>query len=639
MSGIAVELSFERPVNGAVISSLLAAMPHRGLDGCIIVQDGCCAMGIARQRTTASVISDQDPFQQSHLGISVVGDVRLDNCDELVPELLGSARARPTPMELLALGYQRWGFELASHLEGDFAFALWDSSRRTLYAARDPFGTRPLFYHRNRSRLLLCSEVDALLQQPGVEWNPDARIILDYLLGDYRHYRETFFRDITRIVPGHYLVANGSNVSEVCYWSPAPQLTGVSDGECVERFRELFRRSVQARLSSSGPIVAQLSGGLDSPSIACMAAEICRGYPSLPPVVLASATYPGFNCDETPWIDAVVQSLPFEAVKWDARSAIWPLDVGAVLAHPWRDCQAGGAGRAFEIARAIGSRVLLSGHGGDELLFERGIFQDLASHHRWRALLRETLLAPTFYSSRSPAFFFLEAIRPIIARPALRRVYRRIIPRPVLAVPSWLGRELQDLWREPVPVSPFENKHWNSQTQRNTWKWLTSAEAFWSMELQELDAARMGIEMRFPYLDRPLASFVLSLPFERRLPGGQMKRILRRAMAGTLPRIVAERGQVTSFGDSYCDKVRQNLPRLEATLDDPEWRCEPYIQRAQSRKLVRALRTQGGSDRNWREWMRVWNIAMLERWLCALSERGYRRGCEADRGEQLASPE
>src|SRR5262249_31496139 len=272
---------------------------------------------------------------------------------------------------------------------------------RILYAARDPFGTRPLFYHRNRSRLLLCSEVDALLQQPGVEWKLDDRIILDYLLGEYRHYRETFFRHITRVVPGHYLLVNGSNVSQVCYWSPQPQLTGLSDGECVDRFRELFRRSVRARLSSSSPVVAQLSGGLDSSSIACMAAEICREHPSLPRLVLASATYPGFNCDETPWIDAVVQSLQFQSVKWDARSAIWPLDVGEVLAHPWRDSQAGGASRASEIARAIGSRVLLSGHGGDELLFERGIFQDLASRHRWPALLRETLLAPTFYSSRS----------------------------------------------------------------------------------------------------------------------------------------------------------------------------------------------------------------------------------------------
>src|SRR5262249_38543152 len=346
----------------------------------------------------------------------------------------------------------------------------------------------------------------------GVEWKLDDRIILDYLLGEYRHYRETFFRHITRVVPGHYLLVNGSNVSQVCYWSPQPQLTGLSDGECVDRFRELFRRSVRARLSSSSRVVAQLSGGLDSSSIACMAAEICREHPSLPRLVLASATYPGFNCDETPWIDAVVQSLQFQSVKWDARSAIWPLDVGEVLAHPWRDSQAGGASRASEIARAIGSRVLLSGHGGDELLFERGIFQDLASRHRWPALLRETLLAPTFYSSRSRAFFFLEAIRPIIARRALRRAYRRVVPRPPQAAPSWLGPKLQDLWREPVPVSPFENKHFSSLTQRNTWKWLTSAEAFWSVELQELDAARMGIEMRFPYLDRPLASFVLSLP-------------------------------------------------------------------------------------------------------------------------------
>ncbi len=620
MSGIAVELSFEQsPVDGSVISSILAAMPHRGPDGCVVVKDGCCAMGIARQRTTANTVSDLDPFQQPRLGISVVGDVRLDNRDELATKLLGSARTSASPMELLALGYERWGLELAAHLDGDFAFALWDSRRRILYAARDPFGTRPLFYHRNRARLLLCSEVDALLRQPGVDWALDDRIILDHLLGRYRHYRETFFRDIGRVVPGHHLRASGSNVSEVCYWKLPNQLASLSDRECVERFGELFKRSVQARLSSSSPIVAQLSGGLDSSSIACMAAEICREHPAPAQVVLASATYPGFNCDETPWIDAVVQSLPFRSVKWDARPAIWPLDVGAVLAHPWRDAQAGGAGRAFEIGRASGSRVLLSGHGGDELLFERGVFQDLAAQHRWRTLVRETLLAPTFYSSRTRTFFFLEAIRPMFARPALRRAYRKFRPHPIPPAPSWLGKRLQELFGEPPPLSPFDQGESSSRTQQNTWNWLTSAEAFWSMEMQELEAARMGMEMRFPYFDRPLASFVLSLPFERRLPGGQMKQILRRAMSGVLPRVVGERGRVTSFSVSYCDKVSQNLLRLQETVDHSEWRCEPYVQRQQAHRLLAAIRAQAGGDDNWREWMRVWDIAILEHWLRALA--------------------
>ena len=618
MSGIAVELSFEGPsVDCATVSLLLEAMPHRGPDGRAVVQNGCCAMGVARRRTTGGTISDLDPLQQPRLGLWVVGDVRLDNRAELARELAGTARDSVPPMELLALGYERWGVQLASHLEGDFAFALWDSRHRTLYAARDPFGTRPLFYHRNCARLVLCSEIDALLRQPGVEWALDERTILDYLLGEYRHYRETFFRDIQRIIPGHYLLAKANNVSELRYWHPPSQLAGLSEEECVGRFRELFKRSVQARLSSELPIVSQLSGGLDSSSIACIAGEICRERPSLPRVVLASATYPGFACDETPWIDAVVQSLPFKCTKWDARSAVWPVDVGAVLAHPWRDAQAGGASRAFEIAREIGGRVLLSGHGGDELLFERGVFQDLAAQHRWRALLRETLLAPTFYSSRTRGFFFFEAIRPIVARPALRRAYRRFRPRPATAPPQWLGKGLLDLWSEPRPPSPFDEQA-SSRAQQSNWQWLTSAEAFWSMELQELDAARMGIEMRFPYLDRALVSFVLSLPCERRLPRGQMKQILRRAMSGILPRIVAERGQVTSFGDSYCDKVRQNLAQVQATFDGSNWRCEPYVQRQRARDLLATARTRTRAEDNWREWMRVWDIAILERWLDAL---------------------
>src|SRR5215472_12717401 len=124
MSGIAVELSFEHsPVDGAIVSSLLEAMPHRGPDRHVVLQDGCCAMGSARRRKTTGGISALDPFRESRLGISVVGDVRLDNRDELATELLGTPREVIHPLELLALGYEKWGGQLASRLEGDFAFA------------------------------------------------------------------------------------------------------------------------------------------------------------------------------------------------------------------------------------------------------------------------------------------------------------------------------------------------------------------------------------------------------------------------------------------------------------------------------------------------------------------------------------
>ena len=84
MSGIAVELSFERPsVDCATVSSLLEAMPHRGPDARSVVQNGCCAMGVARRRATAGTISDLDPLQEPRLGVWVVGDVRLDNRADL----------------------------------------------------------------------------------------------------------------------------------------------------------------------------------------------------------------------------------------------------------------------------------------------------------------------------------------------------------------------------------------------------------------------------------------------------------------------------------------------------------------------------------------------------------------------------
>src|ERR1700694_5314663 len=148
MAGIALEADFERPqADVQTVSDLLASMSHRGPDGYQTAVLGGCAMGVAKQVTTRRR-ADSNPLLDEKRSLMLAADLRLDNRRELERELVGSDAGSVSDLELVAAGYERWGVDVAAHLIGDFALMIWDWPRRQVYAARDPFGTRPLFYHR-----------------------------------------------------------------------------------------------------------------------------------------------------------------------------------------------------------------------------------------------------------------------------------------------------------------------------------------------------------------------------------------------------------------------------------------------------------------------------------------------------------
>jgi asparagine synthase (glutamine-hydrolysing) len=621
MLGIAATVDFSRPEKDSLaVASLLRAL-RRGTTETAVTALEFCALGVTRGASVerAKPLVGRglvQPFVDERLGVAVVADIRLDNRRDLAIEL-GLRPEETSAAEILAFGYERWGSELADRLIGDFAFCLWDSNRRRLYAARDPFGGKPLFYSRRNHGCWLASEVEALLLQPELNQEINPSVVLDFLLARYRHYRETFYREIFRLLPGHFLIAQQGDCREVRYWHPPGNPFSGSRDQANEEFRRLFRNAVANRLPEGQPVLIQLSGGLDSSSIACAANEIYRTEPSPPSrVVLTSAVYPGMDCDESPFINLIADSTKLPSQRWASNEVAPGTNEAQLLGYPWRNPNPSGSSRAFEIARSLGSETVLSGFGGDQLLFERGIFADLALDARWLRLLRETLLAPNFYSASGRLHFFTDALR-TWAGPRLRGAYRRLLPRTHSAPPSWLAPPMHALFVSPEERSPFEAPEtiWGGHTQRFTWNWLTSADQIWNTELQELEAARAGIELRHPFLDRRLAQFILSLPYQHRLPGGMMKRILRESMKDTLPNRVRWRSKPTTFDRLFCSEMRTKADRIRAILDRPVWRCAPYVVKNSTTALFNDLCHSRKGASEWRSWFSLWNIAMLEEWL------------------------
>jgi asparagine synthetase B (glutamine-hydrolysing) len=262
---------------------------------------------------------------------------------------------------------------------------------------------------------------------------------------------------------------------------------------------------------------------------------------------------------------------------------------------------------------------VLSGFGGDELLFERGIFRDLAARGRWLELLRQARLAPR-YSTHSSAFYIQDALRALVPR-HVRRLYRRLRPRTLPTPPCWLGPELQGIYQceggEPVAPAYWEGA---SHTQQFTWRWLTSPNLWWSIELQAYRAARQGVELRLPFLDRRLADFVMSIPYEQRLPAGQMKRLLRAGMGRLLPPEIARRARPTTFDAMVRLHFQKHHNYLEKLFSDGNsWLSKRFVDQSGIKKFFQELDTASLTSVGYSSIQLVLDVGQLERWLDGLS--------------------
>src|SRR5262249_55119927 len=159
---------------------------------------------------------------------------------------------------------------------------------------------RTLFYHADARRLSIASDVESLLARGDFERRLDDRSVFDYLLDEPRFVPETFFEGVHRLLPGHWLLADGKSIRQERYWQPRTQTVFRAAPERHREFRRRFERAVQDRLHSHRPPIAQLSGGLDSSSIVCVADAIYRrDRVKRTPLVTASAMFPSLDCDET----------------------------------------------------------------------------------------------------------------------------------------------------------------------------------------------------------------------------------------------------------------------------------------------------------------------------------------------------
>jgi asparagine synthase (glutamine-hydrolysing) len=560
------------------------------------------------------------PFLDPVRNVLVAGDVRLYNAEEVRRALGVPASESLSDLVLAYRGYLQWGEDVPTRLVGDFAFAVWDEGRRSLFAARDQLGVRPLYYRWSREGVFAASDVRQLLPRAGGRLALDDSQILDSLAKGIRRHGKTFFRDISLLRPGNVLVATSQGTSERRYWFPPPIRQDRSYRETCEDLRATFERAVRDRLASDRPIVAHSSGGFDSTTIVMAADEIYRDEPGRPPLWLASALTPGQPCDDGVYIEAVARRVQFSSRTWSA----FQTDLGNIteptLALPGLRAGPGGGPRCdLELAREVGARVLIAGVGGDDVRAPSGIFRDMAANWRWLELFRDPLFRDLLqHSWRVLPRAALGFLPPSIVTPLMARRRTKVPGAP----PGWLGPTLRAAWPPAPEDLELIQRSWSSHVASELWTRVTRPQVAGTTHYTVLYGAHEGLEVRLPYLDVRVVELFLSVPWHDRTPRGNLRRLSHDALTDFVPpELLRRRGQ-GSWRPVWTKNLRGLVPSVEVLLSSGDWLAAPYVERGGARQLLDRV-VKGGSEDLSNEVIALAQIGSLEAWLRALAEAGF----------------
>lgn len=598
-----------------ILRGLLAAMAHRG--GVALPSSGRpsvvlreaighgqgqgwadahCALGAQLLPRTPEDSLEQQPLRDPASGCVLVWDGRLDNREELAAALEDSAQSLPDSA-LVLRAFLRWREGCAAKLLGDFAFAVWHPKERALYAARDPMGVRPLFYHASGDRFALASEVQALFTVPGVTRTPDDVMAGEALLWwtAFAEIERTFYRDVNRLPPAHWLrwTVNGLRIER--YWDidPGRQLRYPQREQYIEQYADVLRQAVSCRLRSARPIGIFLSGGMDSSAVASVTGQLA-------PAAGARTFHlqlTGDENDESRIAGEVAQNagLPFLSNPLRARMVLDELEPFLRLTGvPQADLFFPNDLSLMRMAAAEGCGPLFTGDGSDEVFaYAWGYVADLVRSLRCVRLAR-TLKPYSAYHGHPTGYFLKKSVRYFVPRP-LHAAWRRLRWR---EVPAWIAPDfarrigLTDrLCRLPAPT------RFSSFSTQDDYVALTRGRRVLMDESRELLAARLGLEYRFPFYDSRMLEFMFAVPWELKVDGWKVKPFLREA-PGLLPeelRHATRKANYNSFADRQWEA--QDWKWLAEIFNSPPQRALEYVNLPAARSLQQSASAGARSSR------------------------------------------
>ena len=629
MSGIAGIIHFDsKPVQLELIEKMTSAMAHRGPDSVNHWIDGSVALGQCMLRSTPESVHENPPLINESDSLVLVMDGRLDNHTELSAKLRakGCPPRNVTDAELVLKAYQVWGEDAPQHILGDFAFAIWDIRRRTLFCARDHFGVKPFYYYREQNLLVFASEPKGVVACSAVHFKINEARIADYLVESLEGIDKTstFYQDVLRLPPAHTLRADNRDIRLRNYWELIPQdeIRFSSDKDYEAAFLDIFKTAIACRLRSSTPAASMLSGGLDSSSIVGLARELVPPGQKL--LTFSAATRDGENCPETRAIHSVLQAGEY------APTLIYPDEIETFLSGFYAfekrqddlfDTWMVIPQLMYAAAKKRGCKTLLDGIPGDEVASLPGQYiAGLLRQGHWMTAWWEAQGVARFYRAFNYSALqvfkanFKLAVAPKWVRSAyqqlklskqLRSTIAESMMHPDFARRIELASRLKQL-RAAIQIDVSSDIN-IMHAQLLQGPYLTVG-----LERYDRVAGAYGIEPRHPLLDKRLVEFCVNLPWRQKVHNGWTKYVMRRALAGYIPDSVRWRaGRDHLAKDFNCSFTKLRNERIIDFLNCKSDTLNQYLDNS----AVQGAYTKALEDASKQNWSPLWGLAELDRWL------------------------
>ena len=484
---------------GSALLKMLEKQAHRGPDHTGTFMDEGFA-GIGHNRLAIIYLSPEanQPFADNFGRYYLTFNGEIYNYKELREELKPFCQFKTiSDTEVLLAAYLKWGKDCLHKFNGMFAFAIWDTKEKTLFAARDRFGVKPFFYTREKDALYFSSEIKALRHLPGRD-QPNEKVWANYFTyGSYGMPDETFFECIFKLPGGHLLeFSNGKLVVEKWYGFEA-QVKRINSTHSFEKAKEIYfellKDSISLRFRADVPVGFNISGGVDSSLLLALVNQFEDKKN-----INAYTFFTGDDrYDELPWVEQMIASTnnPLTKLKFTAKEVA----AKAKLISGSQDEPYGGIptlaySKIFEQAQKDGVKVLLDGQGMDE---------------QWAG-----------YDYYLPGADSKKTIQGLGNKSPFR--------------PDVLTTEFAGLAEKPVYPQPFDNDLQNKQYRDLFYTKIPRA-----LRFNDRISMAYSTELREPFLDYRLVEFAFAQPPEFKIHEGEQKYMLREILKPLVPKDIS----------------------------------------------------------------------------------------------------
>ena len=569
-----------RPVSEPLLRHMNDQMRHRGPDDEGIYIDDMAGLAM-RRLSIVDLATGHQPIANEDKSVWIVFNGEIYNHLEIRRELekKGHVFATRSDTEAILHGYEAYGDDVVTHLNGMFGFAIWDLRRRRLLVARDRLGIKPLYYHCSPARFVFGSELKAIIANPQVPAEIDFQAMDRFFLLEYIPSPYTIFKDICKLPPGHRLILEDRCKPRIeQYWNITFSPGFHSDEAYIESLEELIRDAVKIRLMADVPLGAFLSGGIDSSTIVSFMSELMDR-----PVKTFSIGFGDPTYNELPYARKVAQAFGTEHHEEFLEADINEMAMKLVshFDEPFGDFSIFPTFLVSEVARRFVT-VALSGDGGDEVFagYDTYVAQRLDSRIYGR-------LPRWFRKWAFPGI--MQKVPPRPAKKGLINKAKRFVEGGALPK-AWqhtrwmmfMHQHQKDcLYRPDVrtavsgidPAALIE-QHFNdvagvdplAQQQYVDVKTYLTDDILVKVDRMSMAAS---LEARVPLLDHRIVEFALNLPPHLKLKGDKTKVILRSIMADRLPEAVLNKPK-EGFSIPLKHWLRSELRPLMHDLLSPD---------------------------------------------------------------------